>query len=92
MPNELGLLTKQEAKNIRDINTMTDGSIVRYLAKLIAEVQQAGDTQTHIEVNWIVMHKDAVKYFTQDMGYTAVTDDTGQPNNYTRLRSISWAI
>lgn len=92
MPNELGLYTKQEAKSIRDINSMIDGDKVRYIARLIAEVQQLGDGQTHIELNWVTMHKDAVKYFTNTMGYTAVTDDTGQPNNYTRLRSISWNI
>lgn len=88
MPNELGLLTKQEAKAIRDINLIAGSADLKWIAQLIKEVQQFGDSQTHIQFNKVV-HNDVAKYFKNTVGYDVVEQSVPTPN-HTKIISISW--
>lgn len=93
MPNELGLLTKQEAKAIRDLRLLPSTNPrepdVLFIARLIREVQGIGDNQTRIEFNKIV-HEDVAKYFKNTVGYDVVEQPVATPANHTKIVSISW--
>jgi len=90
MPNVLGLFTKQEAKEIRDINVLPDSNKLKLIAEVIKEAQQIGTGQTQVTLNMVV-HTDVEKYFKNTVGYTTVQNTAGQAPNHTLLISISWA-
>jgi len=89
MPNELGLFTKQEAKNIRDINILNDSAKLFEIAELIRTTQMLTPQITSLEFNRVV-HDDVFKYFKNTVGYDVVENKTGQPLNYTKIVTISW--
>lgn len=86
--NALGLLTKQEAKDLRDLQTNPNTAKVFDIAEIIKGIQYYA---TEIELNMVV-HDDVVSYFKNTMSYTVTEIKTGQPPGFTKLIKISWAI
>ena len=88
MPNELGLLTKVEAKNLRDIHLSQASEVIKEIAEKIKSYQN-GDLRTELSFNKVV-HDDVVKYFKNVVGYTVTDNKQGQPVNFTLLQIINW--
>lgn len=91
MPNYLGLLTKTEAKELRDLKLLTQSDKIIQIAEGIAMTQKF-DALAVMSVYNTVVHDDVVKYFKNTMGYTVVENKVGQPAGFTLLISISWAL
>jgi hypothetical protein len=90
MPNELGLYTKAEAKNIRDYAYTQGWSKIYEIAQIIKGWQASGEV-IELTFNEVVPVQVAAYFKAQPLGY-AVTDSTqGQPQGMTRLSRISWA-
>lgn len=91
MPNELGLFSKQEAKNIRDIAAIQGSGKLFQIAEVIRQCQMQSPLQTSITFNEVV-HDDVFKYFKNTVGYDVLEDKTGQPVNFTKILTISWFL
>ena len=88
MPNEIGLLTKQEAKAIRDLKALPDYNRIMVIAEIIRQMQVDG-THSSFACNMVV--NDAVEsYFKNTMQYSTDFVKQGYPNGTGLLRSISW--
>ena len=89
MPNFLGLLTKQEAKELRDLNLSGHRSVIIEIAEMIKSSQLLAPEITEITLNRVV-HTDVEKFYKNTMAYLTEIDSTGQPANFTLLTKISW--
>lgn len=97
--NALGLLTKQEAKDLNDFFALPHFDKISELAQVIVDVQQnrAKDASgNHVKITEAIFNQvvndDVVKFFKNDMSYTVVENKVGQLPTETLLIKISWAI
>lgn len=88
MPNELGLLTKAECKNIRDINLSPARDVIYEIAEILKAYQNEG-TVSEKTFNKVV-HDSVVSYYKNTVGYTVTDNKQGQPVGFTLLIKISW--
>ena len=90
MPNYLGLMTKQEAKQLADLRTLPGYDRIRQIADVIAYMQRDTPQFTQYDVLTVVTD-DVESYFKNTMSYTTDYVKQGYPNGQGLLRSISWA-
>ena len=105
MPNELGLLYKQEAVNKRALLEGLHSDMIVMFADLIKDIQLSTDKQYSSAFD-LVVHDDVYKYYNNDMQYTVVQQKNnpkiatqlasqGVPQSewgsYTYIVSITWA-
>ena len=105
MPNELGLLLKQEAVNKRALLEGLHSDMITMIANVIKDIQLSTDKQYSIMFG-LVVHDDVYKYYNNDMQYTVVQEKNnpkiaiqlaaqGVPQSewgsYTYIASITWA-
>lgn len=88
MPNELGLLSKQEAKSLRDLKLIPG---LTEIAGVLRQEQFVGGTA--VTFNMIV-HDDVFKYFKNTVGYNVFEDKQhpGLPANHTFITTIDWNL
>lgn len=90
MPNYLGLMTKQEAKELADLRIIAGYAKIREIASIISYMQR--DTPQFTQFDCLqVVTDDVEAYFKSTMGYTTDYVKQGYPAGQGLLRSISWA-
>jgi len=94
MPNYFGLLTKSEAKELRDLKASLAPAQYTLLEQIAVAVAGCQKFSPEININTFnqVVHDDVVKYFRNTMGYDVFDSDLGQPVGFTLLQTISWNV
>ena len=92
MPNYLGLLTKQECKEMRDLKAsmpVAEYQKLVQIAQAVSECQKYSPDTTSNTFNQVV-HTNTVKYFRNTLGYDVISAPAG--TNMETLTSISWLV
>lgn len=89
-----GLLTKTEAKDLRDLRALLTVSQMNEfyaIASDIALVQINNPDRTYSDYNTIT-RIEVADYFTKaPLAYTVTHSTAGQPAGFTRITRISWS-
>lgn len=90
MPDQFGLMTKQEAKQVSDLMLLPGYSTIVMIAEIIAYSQRNEPQVKEYRHNKVVTD-DVESFFKNDKQYTTDYVKQGYPAGQGLLRSISWA-